>query len=194
MTPFFSYAEIPEIFYSYTLERPFETCTVCGTNLQKPGTSYLIEKAFKKHQTTNCTDVVFEYAICMNCAEKMYKSLSKESLESITAYFEAHVDLLARRNELLENEDNKPEDWLSSCVIKGTLTETLSDYQICAHCEGPFLVYSYMPYVISGEAARELSGKLSAKTLNQMDDFSDKFLGFPPEWKDLLADRPLILI
>ncbi len=194
MVSFFSYGDIPAIFHSYSLGKPFETCTVCNSSLLKEGTSYLIEKAFKKHQATGATDVIFEYAICMDCAGDIYRTLSTPSLESITAYFESHVNFIQRRDAFMHNPNTTPEDWLAHCIIKKTPREALDEYQICAHCEGSQLIYSFMPYTLSGAAAGELGALLSAKTLDQMDRFSDQFLGFPPEWRDLLKDRPLLLI
>lgn len=179
---------IPSIFKSHVGEY-FEQCISCNTYLLAPGTPYMIEKAIKKYPGYEATDVVFEYAMCMDCALKMRGELSKESLANIQQYFEARVDLRQRQAEL-EGENN-PQHWLSHCIITGKPMADLHEYQVYAFCNGKDINLSGMPYMLSGEAAEEMSELLSEKTKGEIDRFIDDNFGLPPELKKHIKDQPV---
>lgn len=184
----FNKAEIPSIFKSHSGEY-FERCISCSTYLLAPGTPYLIEKAVKKYPGYEATDVVFEYAMCMDCAMKMRNELSKESLINIQQYFETRADLLQRQAAL--EDDHDPQHWLSHCIVTGRPMTDLHEYQIYAFCDGKNMHLSGMPYMLSGEAAEEMSALLSEKTKGEIDRFIDDNFGLPPELKKHIKDQPM---
>ena len=72
-------SDIPSVFRSTDTKKPFERCIQCNKYLLELDSEYLIEKAIKQYQGFEAKEVIFEYAVCMDCAEKMRQSLSAES-------------------------------------------------------------------------------------------------------------------
>jgi hypothetical protein len=189
------YTDIPTIFYSHTTQSPFENCISCNRPLQAPNTQYLVEKAFRQYRGEfSTTDVIFEYAMCLSCAELMRRELSLSSLSRIQEFFDQRVDLHGRREELLQDEAVNPEHWLQRCLITGEDLTNLDEYQIYGHFVGNQCVYSFMPYMIGGPAVDEMTELLSEKTLGEIDRFIDENFGLPPELKKPIKDNPLIFI
>lgn len=182
-------APLPRAFGSHETGEPFERCLECNQFLLEPGTEYVIEKAFRSYRDFNISDTVFEYAICMNCAEEMTNSLSKDSLSSLESYFAKNIRLGERISWAMKDPLPDPGIWLSSCAIKGTPVEELSEYQIVGHCNGNQLILSIFPYLIGGEALDEMAALLSNKTLDTLDDFGGRHFGLPPEFSDMPKRR-----
>lgn len=184
--------EIPAIFKRHATGEYFENCISCDTHLLTSGAPYIIEKAVKKYPGYKATDVIFEYAMCMECVAKMRQELSLESLQRIQQYFEKK----AHFHERMENLEgcNNPQQWLSRCIITGKPIHMLNEYQLFAYCDGKHLQLAGMPYMISGEAADEMVNLLSSKTLGEINRFIDENFGLPPELKKPIKDQPVILI
>lgn len=185
---------IPKEFYSYATGKPFSTCVTCNTYLRLPGTQYMIEKAIIRYPNTQVTDVVFEYAMCLPCSEKMRQQLSAESLARIESYFKEHVNLASRQELLAKSGEPDPQEWIKTCLLKNTNIAEETEYQLIAHCNGTQMVVGLAPYMISGKAADELTELLSAKTKEVLDDFIDEHFGLPPELKALIKEKNLLLL
>ena len=183
---------IPKEFFSYDTGAPFERCMLCKTFLLADGVSYVIEKAFKRHANFEVEDVVFEYAMCESCAMQMSGAMSEESMEKVSNYFHTHVDFGARSRYLLSEDPIELSHWVGGCVVKGTPREELSEYQVLGQFVGEKLIFNVFPYLIGGEAMKELSMLLSKETLGEIDGFMDNF-GLPPELKDLWKDKPIMV-
>ncbi|MCH8904957.1 MAG: hypothetical protein IIA45_13705 [Bacteroidetes bacterium] len=177
---------IPKIFQSFVDEKPFDTCITCEKYLLDEGTEYIIEKSITEH------DVIFDYAICIDCAARMRETMSVQSLETVDRYFMQHLDFSQRL--LYTDDDPNVDDWLESCILKGTARDDIHDYQIYAHCNGPNLKASERPYMISGIAIEEISELISAQTRDEIDDFIDEHFGIPPELKQIIKDKEIVLI
>lgn len=187
------FIEVPETLHSYSEKAPFSNCMVCNKHLLEDGTQYLIEKAIRKYTGTKAFDVVFEYAICMECAMRMHQSMSEITMIRLAEYF-GKIDFAARKDALIAEHGLDSEPWLNHCIIKGTHISELSEYQLCGFCDGKDLLLTHMPYLISGEALDEISELISAKTREELDDFIDEHFGLPPEIKDLIKDKDIILV
>ncbi|MDX1628129.1 MAG: hypothetical protein R3345_05485 [Fulvivirga sp.] len=186
--------QIPEIFYSYDTGSPFEHCIDCHVNLRDGQTEYFIEKAVKTYKGYSAEDVIFEYAICLACAERVRKQMSEASMQSIQDYFASEVNIIDRMHLMQANPEN-PDAWMSQCLIKGTPTDELEEYQIYAHCKGDKLITTQMPYMISGQALDEIANLLSNETLDELDNFMNQHFGPPPELMEPLpSGRKVILI
>ncbi|MEQ9440191.1 MAG: hypothetical protein RIG62_14150 [Cyclobacteriaceae bacterium] len=188
------YTDIPPIFHSHNTKAPFEQCISCNRPLLAPNTQYLVEKAFRHYREYNTTDVIFEYAMCLDCADLMRKELSLSSLSRIQEYFDENVDLHERREKLMKDASLDTSKWLDQCLVTGATTDTLEEYQIYGHFMGDRCVFSFMPYMIGGPAVDEITNLLSAKTLGEIDRFIDENFGLPPELKKPIRDHPIILI
>lgn len=184
--------EIPRIFKRHVTGEYFDRCITCDTYLLDSKVPYLIEKAVRKYPGYEATDIIFEYAMCIDCAGKMRQELSQESLQNIQQYLEQKVNFYDRSEDL--EDCNDPQAWLSHCIITGKQIQTLNEYQILAYCDGKELHFSGMPYMISGEAADEITNLLSNKTIGEMNRFIDENFGLPPELKKSIKDHPVLFI
>ncbi len=173
---------------------PFQQCTICGKNLLLDGTQYVIEKAIKKYPGFGAQDVLFEYALCMDCLTNMHKAISEQSVKLTTEYFQSRVNLSARREQLLREAGLRLEAWLSHCLLTGLPQAELDDFHLYAHCDGGDLLFTYLPYLISAQAIDELAGLLSAHTRGVLDDFIDQHFGLPPELRKMLKNGVAVLV
>lgn len=176
-------APIPEQFYNSETRQPFNLCMLCNTSLAE--TQYLIEKAYRNFKSFRKHEVIFEYATCIACASKMHMELSQESRARVQEYL--------IKNIKKENHFNNLNDALGHCAVKGTLLQESAECSIYALCNGNQMVSGDFPYALSGEAQDEIMQLLSAKSLDLLDDFiGNHFLG-PPEVREILKRRPVLI-
>jgi hypothetical protein len=186
--------DIPPLFFDSDSDRPFEKCLVCGCSLIDSGIDYMIEKAFRIHQSVQSRDLIFEYAICIDCYAVLWSSFSKESISRIEAYFAERVDFESRVRQLRSENDTTVDKWISNCLITGEPVQNLKEFQIVAHCRHDRLVLDIGPYMVSGQVIDEVVALLSNKTLDDMNRFRDSFLGGPPELEDLLNPTRFVFV
>ncbi len=188
---------IPKIFRQNFNGKPFQHCLICEKELIASGAHYVIEKAIRRFPEYETDDVIFEYAICMDCHTDIMQHYSQESLLAMRRYFAEHVDFRLRQNvmrEMAESNSFDHRDWMRNCLIKGTPVELLSDYQIGAECLGDRMLISGMPYIIGGPAIDELTMQLSNETVDQMRGYMNRFLGVPPDLRKLLNDSGILIL
>ncbi|MCA6075325.1 hypothetical protein [Fulvivirga sedimenti] len=178
----FSAKPIPEIFQSYATGTLFDRCIECDRYLLDKEIPYFIEKAIKKYEGLRGYDVIFEYAICINCADQMRQKMSLESMQKIGQFLEKNMNQ-KRRNELIEDFPDEPEKWIDECLITGASREETAEYQIYAQCIYDRLLLPAMPYMISHMVLDKLANLLSDKTLGEMDDFIGRHFGPPSEFE-----------
>ncbi|WP_436514459.1 hypothetical protein [Ekhidna sp. To15] len=181
--------EIPKEFYSFETNTPFERCIECNKYLLDSETEYIIEKAIKNYEGYSAKDTVFDYAICMKCADVMRKEISKESWESMMRYFQENIDVTGR----LEMQDQSPHENIKSCMVKKTNVDDCREYQIYAHCKGEKLNMENPPYMISGEVMEELLPLLSDKTIDEMNGFMNKHFSPDPSIMEPVPPRILLM-
>ncbi|HYG03920.1 MAG TPA: hypothetical protein VD927_15845 [Chryseosolibacter sp.] len=187
------YIRIPKSLYSTDTGKPIDKCLMCEKYLLVDGTPYMIEKAVRQIRDPKVTEVIFEYAMCMDCMVKMNNALSVESRQRINNYFETHADMAGRSEALLQRKRLTLKPWINTCLIKGTPISESSEYQIVCQCDGKNLLFTYMPFALSFEAMDEITGLLSAKTLGEIDDFTGKYFTGPPEVSEILKRRVIVL-
>ncbi len=183
--------DIPEPLLDEEKGLPFSHCRICELNLQEPPRPYLVEKVYKFRQNMGIKDIIFSYAICLDCAEDMRKDMSQASVEAIQQYISTHSDFRHRIESLSAGEVPRIEDYIGSCMISGKPVEDMAEYQIAGLCEGDQLIMGLWPYAIGAEVFEDLQNLLSEETLGHMDDFYGQHFGLPPEWADLFKERPL---
>ena len=186
--------EIPEVFYSDAEGKPFERCQVCDKYLLEPGSSYMIEKAFRNYEGYDFNSTIFEYAICMDCYAKIQKSMSSESVQNLQKYY---MQVMAERQNqpiLIDVNNFKIEDWTKKCFFKGDSVEGMEEYQLVAQFNGDGMVLNIPPMVVGDRAIEEMAGLLSNDTLGEIDGFRQQFLGPDPEIEELFNTKKLLLI
>lgn len=147
----------------------------------------MIEKAFKRKE------VIFEYAICMDCAQNMRGEMSKESMQSIQQYMLQNAKPEERFFELRDH-DFSIDRWLSKCMLTNESRDEQEEYQIHGVFVGNKMVSNQFPYMISGTALEEMNELLSPETRGEIDRFKDEFFDIPPELADLFKDPKFILV
>lgn len=185
--------DIPEEFYSFDSKSKFEHCIECDKYLLHDDVDYFIEKAVKKYDGFTAHDVIFEYAICIECAEKMRKSMSKESLEKLESYFLQNINAF-KRLDLIESDSEETSEWFDECLVSGKRRYDINEYQLFAQCRGGQMVLGQMPYMISGEILENISELLSKETKDELDDFSRRHFGPPPELEEPLPFRRVLIV
>ena len=169
---------IPPIFFSYETGEPFERCIECDKVLDDQ-CEYIIEKAIRTYDGYDAQDVIFEYAICVDCAMKIRQSFSEDSLKAIDQYFANVVPRPA--TALLDNSGNfKIDECLDQCMITGKPLSEVREYQIYAHCRGNKLQRQVPPYMVSNEAVEQLLPLLSGKTNDILNDFFQRHFSPDP--------------
>lgn len=174
MEYFHDYGPIPKVFWSFESGEVFRTCSMCDCDLLAPGTNYLIEKGFKKEEP------IFEYAMCLDCVEKHLESLSVTSRKLIKNYFDEHVDLEQRRSELIAKHGRRTRSWLSRCMITGKPLSMCDEHQIYGWFVDKDIMFSGMPYMLSGQVMDQILDLLSEETIGVLNDFSEKVFGIGP--------------
>lgn len=180
---------IPKSFLSEETGEPINRCIQCDHDLMLGDRYYVIEKVFKKYPKLSRTEVLFEYAICDVCYDKMKEKLSTESMANLSNYMMTNTDFNGIYEKINQSPDD-PEGWLTHCMIKGAPIDDLQEYQIGAFFRGDQLVTNYLPPFMIGEMAmEEMNELLSDETKDEMDGFMDEHFGIPPELR-----RDLILL
>lgn len=178
---------IPKAFYSFEKDGLFEHCIACERALLEEGVPYFIEKAIKNHSEFGVQDVVFDYAICLECAGRMREKISPESWQEIVLFFEQNIDAKDHAKRMHQTTEEN----LSKCMITHKPEAECSEYQIFAYCNGRRLDTSNPPYMISGEAIDSLQVLLSDATLDEMSGFFDRH--FTPD-PSVLEPRPRLVL
>ena len=151
----------------------------------------MIEKAVMNYPGYSAHDVIFDFAICMDCAMAFQKKMSKSSRAAIEKYMTEQVDFQKRSDALMKG-DKTIVDCLNQCMISGERRENCEEYQMVAFCRGEKIHKSVPPYVISHHVLKELSELISDQTQDDMDGFYKKH--FSPSPGLFEPDPKLILI
>lgn len=181
--------DIPSKFDNSILEKKFSNCSVCNSDLTSFDQEYLIEKAYKRFPNNLGEELLFEIAVCFDCAGRMKGELSKESLENIGAFFQ---EKSFEQKQANPNAD--PSILLDQCLLSGKNLDDMQEYQVYAHCRGGQLADSHSYYMLSDEIIEQIQELLSDHTRDQLQKFSDDNIGMPPELKKLFSNGDLIIL
>lgn len=186
--------DIPKVFYSDLTGTLMNKCISCECDLLLNGTHYIIEKALKIYKGYTSYSTIFEYAICLPCADKMKRLISSHSMKNITQFFKKNFDPEFPRKKKFEKNYADIGDLLNNCMVKGTSIEDLSECQIYAQCNGDQMLLSQFPYMVSGAVLDEMIDLLSPETLDDLNRFKNDFVDGPSEFQDLLQSGPKVFL
>ena len=189
--------EIPQLFFDSATGKPFQKCQVCEKLLLDTDSNYIIEKVFRKNISSSKIESMFEYAICFDCAFKLTQSYSKESKENLQRFFRENVEknMVQQQQPNLQSELEIREH-LSHCSITGKSVTELEEYQIVGQFNGSYLNPQMTPFMMGSGSMDDVQGLLSEKTLDEIDDFTGKYLTGPPEFRDYFKApkrRPILV-
>jgi hypothetical protein len=184
---------IPKQLHSDLSDDAFCNCVMCDIDLMASQVPYLIEKAFKRAPDGSLY-TIFEFAICMDCAQKTQDQMSRESLAKIQEYFAERTNLIERNEAKFENEELDFESWVDECVLSNKRISECDEFQVLATCQGDQMDMGVFPYALSGDEAEKMQELLSAQTKDEMDDFMNRHLDLPPELKMLLRESNSVVL
>lgn len=186
--------DIPKIFQCDLTGSHFDKCVKCECDLMKGDRAYMIEKALKPYGSYTSYSTLFEYAMCLGCAESMKSMLSKESMENLMVYFSENMNLVKHRMEMSEQFPLQTNKWIERCIVSGRSVSEVGECQIYAACIGDQMVFSEFPYMVSGNVLDQMVELLSAETKDELEGFKDEFVNGPSEFQDLLQSGPKVFI
>ncbi len=175
---------IPKEFYSFETGAPFTNCLECGKDLMD-GQPYLIEKAFKNHIEYDVKDTVFDYALCMTCAEGLRNQMSKESQEALMKFFSEKMDF----HQHLSRSGRPSKENISTCMITGKPATKCPEFQIYAYCVYDRISNDMPPYMISGEVMDQILPILSKQTKDDLDGFFNKHFSPDPSLMEPIGPK-----
>lgn len=173
-------SDIPDRFYNEDTQSPFVECVVCNEDLNNK--VYFVEKAYKRYPGEEKHEVIFEYAMCQECAEKKNKDLSEESKTNI-------MEFMNERMMAGVMHDFEEEQRDTHCMVSGKSLEECDEYVIYGQFNGHKMQVGMFPYTLSGEVLDEVTELLSEETLGEIDDFIGDYFSGPPEFKELLQNN-----
>lgn len=178
--------DIPEELLNSETHAPFERCLSCDRDLASGEVEYFVERIFRRVPNLDVVEPLFEYAMCMTCAESFRERMSEESRERIEAYFLEGV----QRNRWSISDPSG--DTMRKCILTGKSIADCGEYSYHGYCKGDQLMEIAAPYAVSDLAMDEISELLSAETADELDDFKGKYFTGPPELADLLNPKRLV--
>lgn len=184
---------IPDEFHQDGSGKLIENCKMCNKELLDSSEAYVLEKAIKKFPEIEAREVIFEYAICMGCAQESRKSLSKQSIQDIEEFLssdEVKSNLLNAMEASLTNGASM----LDYCIVTGAHIDEVEEYQIMAHCNGKKLSQGTQAFMISGKGLEIINELLSAETRDELDRLKDEHFGVPPEFDKILNPTDLVFL
>lgn len=179
---------IPRDFYSEYTELPFARCIDCDCSLFESDTLYTVIKHIVGKE------IVFEMAICMQCAARMREQYSRETSQNIQAYIEEKLrEKLIRTLENIEDlSDDEEEtftvdDGLGHCAFCEKPRPACHRYEIV----GIFLADEIIldsgqgisfssPMMLCQECNSEVSKLISKQTRDMWDRFVEEHFDGPP--------------
>ncbi len=181
--------DIPQELHNSETGGLIEQCLVCHKNVVESGEPYFLEKIARNVPQLEIREVLFEYAMCMNCAESMREELSRESLEKIEQFMQGHDLPVVNHSEEEEADYN-----LGICAVTEKSLNECLEFAYHAVCIGTELHPVFSPYAISDTVMDEIGDQLSQKTVDALDDFKGRHFTGPPEVAKLISSRRLISI
>lgn len=177
---------LPDLFKSYDTKEAFSHCLICNEALEHKH-RYAVEKVFKQNQLTGVSEIIYEYAICFDCATEVGDEISEESMEAIQNLYEAHSqNMMMKLDYLHSTEKYNIESWTERCSFTAKEIRLCSEYSVSGIIENGQLVYEHAPIVVSDLFMEKIQDCMSKKTRDYFDGFKDEYFDLPPELKDLI--------
>jgi hypothetical protein len=159
---------IPRELHSEYAGRPFRCCTRCGEGLLDYASGYKISKVVKQGE------VIFEYALCYDCMERMVRESSTESMQRLSQF---------------QSERLRPGvTGTGECALCVNRREDVAEFALVGACIGTGLLESHL---VCEDCMEAMSQLISEKTRSQWNRFVDEnFPGVPADFVPAPAGAP----
>lgn len=177
---------IPSLFFNYDTGAPFSSCTFCEKKMTSE-TKYAVEKMIHQNTVMQIREIVYEYAMCWDCATALGGDISQESRLAIQQLYNEHGDILMRKLDYLHRTKKYTIDsWLERCSLTGKEIRNCEEFSISGIIESGNLVYEQAPMVVSGQFMQKLHDVLSEETNKGFQGLRDKITDGSPSVEDLV--------
>lgn len=177
---------IPKFFYEFETEEPFKHCSLCNKELGESD-KYAVEKVMKQNKHLNKAEIVYEYAMCWDCAAGMGDEISEESKDSIVNLYQEHSEnVMMKLDYLHRTEKYNIESWMERCTFTGKETRLCGEYSVSGIIENNQLLFEHSPVVVSDDFMEKMQDVLSEKTKEFLDGLKDELIDSPSEFNDII--------
>lgn len=168
----------------------FTRCRICDRDLTAPDAEYLVEKMVRNDHQEWGPQELFAFAICLPCAQDMQGQMSSSSQQALEEFSERHLESLARRPGWTPQQSLEEH----SCFFSGKPLQQEEAYQVTGLFRGKEL-QSHRPVMLVGSTViEEMQENISQATRDEMDRFTGDNFGWPPEVREALQGKRLLLI
>lgn len=172
-------------FHSYETDEAFTECCDCGCNLHDAG-MYIINQSFAGEEC------VFEFAMCLDCREKLNNQLSENSRVAMFDFMHDNADMESRLEKL--GHDSDTEQYIENCVTCGKARTDSKSYTIGAMFTGNHLIKGPFPLLICDDCESKMADTISDETRKFWDNYITENFPGPPSEIDLPTKTKPILI
>ncbi|MBK1791459.1 hypothetical protein [Persicirhabdus sediminis] len=166
-----SNSEIELDFLSAETDEVFRQCIHCECQLTTAGL-FMVSKAYRGDECT------FEYAICMDCREKIHNELSDDSRVAMFDFMHDRVNM-PQREEKYKNAANYQLQ-LDSCATCGLDRQLAESYSTAAVFHNGLMLTGAFPLMICSSCEEEVYQCLSDHTKDVWDKFINDHFPGPP--------------
>lgn len=168
----------------------FTHCRICDRDLTAPDAEYLVEKMVRNDSQEWGPQELFAFAICLPCAQNIQGRMSEDSRRALEEFSEKHLKRLARTPGWSPQQSLEEH----SCFFSGKPLGEEEAYQVTGLFRGKEL-QSHRPVMLVGSTViEEMQENLSQATRDEMDRFTGDNFGWPPEVREALQGKRLLLI
>lgn len=177
---------IPSFFHNFDTGAPFAKCTFCDENLEEKS-KYAVEKMMNQNTVLQSREIIYEYALCWDCAASMGSDISEDSKAAIQLLYNQHSENIIRKlNYLHETKKYSLDSWLERCSMTGKEIRLCSEFSVSGIIEDGNLVFEQSPMVVSEDFMYKMQKVLSKETKESFDGLRDKILDGTPSVEDLV--------
>ncbi|MBT8036519.1 MAG: hypothetical protein KJO21_03140 [Verrucomicrobiae bacterium] len=173
------------LFNSHETGDPFSHCCDCGCELSH-ASMHVVNQSYVGDEC------VFEFAMCLDCREKMNAKLSEQSRVAMFDFMHDHADMESREQELGDNSET--EAYISHCLTCGKPRQDSPNFTLGAMFSGNNIIKGPFPMLICGTCEETLAATISDETRNVWDKFiGEKFPGPPSEVTLPTGHQPVLI-
>lgn len=137
-------------------------------------------------------ECVFEFAMCLDCREKINAQLSEKSRVAMFDFIHDHADMESRQSELGINSET--DAYIEQCITCSKQRSESPGYTLGAMFSGGHLLKGPFPMLICCECEAKMAETISDETRDIWDKFiAEHFPGPPSEINIPTGTKPLLI-